>query len=206
MRSSVFAVLAVAAVLSACGQPKADSRGQTAPAQPGTLPAVGAPAATDAVANDPTILAASKTTPEAFVSALYASYGSHAEDAPQIDNRTFYSARTSALFAENQQLHEGYVGYPDADPICDCQDWGDPLRVGSVAVTQIDPTHVSARPTLVNGVGNAPTFHLVKEAGGWRIDDITGLSGGPLVAGLTASNAEGRAHPVAEAIAKPSAQ
>jgi hypothetical protein len=127
------------------------------------------------------------SSPEAFVRSLYASDGAAMER--QSYPRDVYSARTAALFAENDRLYQGYVGYPDADPICDCQD-GEDLALTRAATQVIDADHARVDVALSNGQSH--TFVLVREAGNWRIDDIEGLSGGPLVAGLEASNAEAR--------------
>lgn len=136
------------------------------------------------------VSAAVDGSPEAFVRSLYA--GDEAAKERRTDPRSVYSARTAALFEENGRLYEGYVGHPDADPICDCQD-DEGVAVTRATTRIVDADHARVEVALTNGQSH--TFVLVREAGNWRIDDVEGLSGGPLVAGLEASNAEAAANP-----------
>jgi hypothetical protein len=126
-------------------------------------------------------------SPEAFVRTLFSDDQVLVERG--VDPSGVYSARTAALFAENDRLHEGYAGYPDADPICDCQD-SDDLAVTRATTQIVDADR--ARVGVVLNNGQSHTFVLIREGGNWRVDDVEGLSGGPLVAGLKASNAEAR--------------
>jgi hypothetical protein len=168
----VTAALA-AAVLAGCG------------GEPGADTATAGPAAAEGAGSEPATTAGVEASPEAFVRALYVDDAGAAQ--AQADARRIYSARTAALFAENDRLYAGYVGYPDADPICDCQD-GEGVAVTRASTTVVDASRARVEVALTNG--QAHTFVLVREADGWRIDDVEGLSGGPLVAGLQASNAE----------------
>lgn len=152
-----------------------------------------APAATqsaDAGDLDPAILAASRTTPEAFVRSLLANYNQGIALEAMPDNRAFFSAATSALIAENDRLAGGEVGYFDADPICQCQDWMN-IVVTDAETTTTDATHASVRATSRDGDSTlVQTYILIKEAGGWRVADIVHPEFGSMVDGVKASNTD----------------
>jgi len=139
---------------------------------------------------DPTIQAASETTPDAFVRSLLAIYTHDMPLDERPNNRTFFSTETSALIAENERLADGEIGYFDADPICQCQDWND-LVVVDTQTTMTDATHASVRATSRDGDSTlVQTYALVREADGWRIDDIVHPEYGSMAEGVEASNAE----------------
>ena len=72
--------------------------------------------------------------------------------------------------------HPGDVGKLDWDPICDCQDAGDPgeLKVQSIKLTATGQSRMKAEVlfTIVKE-SRTVTFSLLETKGGWRIDDIT---------------------------------
>ncbi|WP_426042335.1 DUF3828 domain-containing protein [Brevundimonas sp. TWP2-3-4b1] len=169
---------------------------------------IGAPlAACEAKPAESAAAAAAAATPaqaegaEAFVRELYASY----HDDPNVQSgRTdaVWSARTKALWDENFEAAQG-VGYLGADPICACQDWLK-LQVTSLVVTRTGPDSADAAVVFVNGEPPETvrqTLKLVREDGGWAVDDIVWgaghmLAGEPnMVEGLIASTAEIKAMP-----------
>ena len=165
---------AVALSLIACSQPQAKSE-----------PPVPAPVET------------ANQTPEGFVRSLY-----EAGDAAPADNARF-TARTRELIEQTEALTpEGYVGFFEADPICDCQDGTpvlDSLSTVSAGPDRADVAVVQSFAEPGNAV-HRKTYRLVREGGQWKIDDMTYQSVGefpraPLVQSLTTWIAEVRADP-----------
>lgn len=118
--------------------------------------------------------AATAATAEAFVRSLYEEGDTRPGASGRVEERPIWSARTQALIAESDRLTpEGFIGFFEANPICDCQD-GTPV-LQSVTATSTGPDRVDA--AVVQGfaeAGNAvhrKTYNLVREDGQWRIDD-----------------------------------
>lgn len=158
---STAALLGSALLAASCGEPSAGAPTQTAAATTAAAdPQAG-------VSQDPVILAASQTTPEAFVRALYGVYA----DGPlegRRDNQTFYSRRTEGHI-QSVILENGYF---DVDPILGAQDY-DAVSVTSAIATPSGPDHASVSVVFRNmGTDSRAEFVLVKEAGGWRVDDV----------------------------------
>ena len=112
----------------------------------------------EATATEP----ASAQSAEAFVRGLYG------------EGETIWSARTQALLTESDRLTpQGYMGFFEADPICDCQDGTPVLQSASATMTGPD----SADVAVVQGFAepgaavHRKTYNLVREGGQWRIDD-----------------------------------
>ena len=88
----------------------------------------------------------------------------------------FYSAQLYRLILADQKGHPGEVGKLDWDPICDCQDPGNPgeLKVQSITLSGAGPDRLKADATflIVQEPGKV-TLTLLKTPTGWRIDDIT---------------------------------
>lgn len=129
---------------------------------------------------------------EAFVRSVYASY---VEDEPwPIDEARLdevFSARTAALIRRDRALAEDEPPYLDADPICNCQDFGD-LRV---LQTRADRNAMGRVVVTVRfeDFGQETTSQFLMSGGpdqGWRIDDILNPDGyASLAENLEASNA-----------------
>lgn len=178
----VLPVLAISTLAASCGETASDTSASAPAAQ---VAAQNAPS--EVSAQDPAILEASRTTPEAFIRALYGIYADGA--AGDRTNQEFYSARTSALRDEAIALN----GYLDFDPILIAQDW-DGLAVRSTDVVTSDAGHATVETVVRNfGRDATITFALVKEAGGWRIDDIASADMPSLRARLEDGNARDRA-------------
>lgn len=146
MKTLILAAAVLA--LAACSQPEAEAK----------APVGAAVAATD-------------QTPEAHVRELYGP-----GDLPEGGENALFSARTRALIEETERLTpEGYVGFFEAQPICDCQD-GTPVLDSVTAVsTGPDSADVAVVQSFAEP-GNAvhrKTYRLVREGGQWTIDDMT---------------------------------
>lgn len=113
-------------------------------------------------------------TPEAFVRSLNEEGDTRPGASGRPSERAMWSARTQALLAESDRLTpEGYQGFFEADPICDCQD-GTPV-LQSVTATSTAPDRADV--AVVQGFAEAgndvhrKTYNLVREDGQWRVDD-----------------------------------
>jgi len=127
-----------------------------------------------AEAEVPAAAAATTASAEAFVRSLYEEGDTRPGASGRIEERPIWSARTQALIAESDQLTpEGYIGFFEGHPICDCQD-GTPV-LQSVTATPVGPDRMDV--AVVQGFaepGNDvhhKTYNLVREDGQWRVDD-----------------------------------
>ncbi|WP_269513874.1 DUF3828 domain-containing protein [Brevundimonas subvibrioides] len=130
---------------------------------------------------------------EAFVRALFAAYGDTPGSTGPEDP---WSAGTQALLdADGEEA--GGIGYLEADPICDCQDW-DRLRVTSLAVASTGADSADAVVAFAMGDDGKithETLKLVREGKAWKVDDIVYGEGHsmvgepPLKQGVAASTA-----------------
>lgn len=179
------AAAAAVLMLGACG----GGNGQAATGAAATSAATTtqAPAADASTTAAP---AADAAGAEAFVRGVYAGY----TDAPGGTGpdlmATAYSAELNRLISTGGPTGEGSERGLDADPICDCQDWQN-LTLTNVAVTPQGADRADARVTFTNG-GGAPTtqsLKLVREAAGWRVDDVVSTARPSLAAELRAAAA-----------------
>lgn len=118
--------------------------------------------------------AATAATAEAFVRSLYEEGDTRPGASGRVEERPIWSARTQALIAESDRLTpEGFIGFFEADPICDCQDGTAVLQSATATPTGPDRADVA----VVQGFAEAgdtvhrKTYNLVREDGQWRIDD-----------------------------------
>lgn len=118
--------------------------------------------------------AATTATAEAFVRSLYEEGDTRPGASGRVEERPIWSARTQALIAESDRLTpEGFIGFFEADPICDCQDGTPVLQSATATSTGPDRADVA----VVQGFAEAgnpvhrKTYNLVREDGQWRIDD-----------------------------------
>jgi hypothetical protein len=107
--------------------------------------------------------------PKALVEALYAGYMPPNEFPP--DMSALQSKRLNGLFAADSKEADGEIGRIDFDPFINGQDY---------AVTKVEVSEPSyaagkalVRVNIVN-FGEADEFGLllVKEGGGWKVDDV----------------------------------
>ena len=122
------------------------------------------------------IQAKSSDAPEAraFLERVYARYESSTtavdtlgKEAPQL-----FSAELLELIRKDQQLARGEIGLLDHDPLCACQD-SKAFRVQSMWVVATDADRASAKVMFSNaGQVITVSFNLLREASGWRIDNL----------------------------------
>jgi len=110
-----------------------------------------------------------------FVERVYADYANPDQRHQEQRQHKFYTPALLRLLLADRRGHSGEVGNLDGNPICDCQDPGNPgeLKARSITVTATDATHAQAVVAfvIVKEVRTA-TLSLVATAAGWRIDDI----------------------------------
>ncbi|MEJ6788604.1 DUF3828 domain-containing protein [Brevundimonas sp. BR2-1] len=118
--------------------------------------------------------AATTATAEAFVRSLYEEGDTPPGASGRVEERPIWSARTQALIAESDRLTpEGYVGFFEADPICDCQDGTPVLQSATATSTGPDRADVAVVQGFAEAGGpvHRKTWNLVREDGQWRVDD-----------------------------------
>lgn len=129
---------------------------------------------------------------EAFVRTVFEAYVAGDEgDWPLGDGRLdqVWSSRMAGLIRRDRALARGDLPYLDADPLCQCQDWGD-FRVEAVRLERaagvrgrrafVTFTNLGERGTTVLWLSGDPNS-------GWRIDDVL-TPGQSLAEALTRSN------------------
>lgn len=117
--------------------------------------------------------------PSAFLARIYATY-SHDDVSVAFISQTgpkrIASKKFIAVLAEDQALTlPGDIGYLDADPICQCQDYQN-LVVKNINILSNDnkKSHatVTFRAFSDSNLTTTTGFDLVAENGQWFIDDI----------------------------------
>jgi len=112
---------------------------------------------------------------KAFVQEVYADYANPDLQHQERRQAKFYTPELYRLIVADRKGHPGDVGKLDGDPICDCQDPGDPgeLRVQSVKISTIELTRVKASVVfLIAKEPREATLSLRFTSSGWKIDDI----------------------------------
>lgn len=113
-------------------------------------------------------------TPEELLKAVYAPYATPSDqfDWANYDETPLRSKALNALFAKDAaETPDGDIGRLDFDPYFDGQDYElTNLRIG---VPAISGSKADVEVTFENmGLGEDLMFHLVKEADGWKVDDV----------------------------------
>jgi len=111
-------------------------------------------------------------TPDALLKALYTPYSQGADfDWSKWDEAQFRSKHLNDLFAKDLKEADGEVGRLDFDPYIDGQDYvitdlkfADAQITGDTATVEVTFKNMDSAEDL--------TFTLVKEADGWKIDDV----------------------------------
>lgn len=127
---------------------------------------------------------------EAFVRGVYAGYAAaEAVDARPVEaGPPMWSRRTAALIDRDIELAGDDLPFLDADPICNCQD-GEGIAVRSVRTRALGRGRTEATVRFVNaGEAQTARFVLIREDGGWRIDDVLNPPYRGLAARLAESN------------------
>jgi len=113
-------------------------------------------------------------TPEALIKAVYAPYAKPIDqfDWASYDETPLRSNALNALFAKDKaETPEGDIGRLDFDPYVDGQDYeltkfkiGKPVITGDTATIEVTFRNLALPEDL--------TFDLVREADGWKVDDV----------------------------------
>ena len=111
-------------------------------------------------------------TPDALLKALYTPYSQGTDfDWSKWDEAQFRSKHLNDLFAKDLKEADGDVGRLDFDPYIDGQDYvitdlkfGDAQITGDTATVEVTFKNMDSAEDL--------TFTLVKEADGWKVDDV----------------------------------
>lgn len=111
-----------------------------------------------------------------FILEVYADYTNPDISHQQQRQRNFYSPQLYRLILADSTAHPGEIGNLDNDPICDCQDPGDPgdLKVRSIRFSKAGPSRIRATVDFV--IVTTPrtvVLLLLETPSGWRIDDIS---------------------------------
>lgn len=115
-------------------------------------------------------------TPDALLQAFYARY--LAADADFSDDGAFRSSGLQALYdADAEATPDGEMGALDFDPFIDGQDWEiTDLQIGAAGIAG---DYASADVTFKNfGEERTLSYDMVKEDGGWKIDDVASKTPG----------------------------
>lgn len=114
---------------------------------------------------------------EAFVRGVFAGYSANGEDEwplAEYNLSDVFSARMAGLIRRDRALAEDDLPYLDADPLCQCQDWGD-FRVESVRIIHIARMPGRRADVTFTNFGQRETTRLQLSGdpiSGWRIDDV----------------------------------
>lgn len=116
-------------------------------------------------------------TPEALLKALYTPYSQgDSFDWSKWDETKFRSKELNDLFAKDLKEADGEVGRIDFDPYVDGQDYqvsdlkfGDAKITGNTATIEVTFKNFEMDEDMV--------FTLVKEADGWKVDDVSSKGG-----------------------------
>ncbi len=131
---------------------------------------------------------------KAFLTSLYDHYGVNSDWSPLDDHAPdWFDPSMVTLIQEGTRLNAGYVGAIEADPVCDCQDYG--KLTADIKVLNVTPTTAKAGVVLTDSGVTPPAtralaYDLIKIKGAWRIHDITGSRGESLRHRLIKSNAD----------------
>jgi hypothetical protein len=111
-------------------------------------------------------------TPAALLEAIYAPYADDNFDWSSWEPAAVRSAGLNALFAkDDEERPDDMVGRIDFDPYINAQDYN--LADLVIGDARIDGDKATADVTFVNfDLPQHMTFSLIKEADGWKVDDV----------------------------------
>ena len=143
--------------------------------------------------------AAAQPAPDAkaFLQGLYAHYDGHDMDFSPLNENApqWFDPEMVALMDEDHKLSDGDLTVIDADPICECQDYG--RITADITVTEVGPDHATANVTVAEtdpSFEGAEPRHLAYDLrlvnGQWRIHDIGNSYRPSLLQAYIDSNAE----------------
>jgi hypothetical protein len=111
-------------------------------------------------------------TPRALLEALYTPYSQGEDfDWSTWDESQFRSKHLNALFEKDAREADGGIGRLDFDPYIDGQDY----QITGLAIgdAEIKGAKATVEVTFKNfDLAEDLTFRLVKEADGWKVDDV----------------------------------
>ncbi|GGD41133.1 DUF3828 domain-containing protein [Aureimonas glaciei] len=120
-------------------------------------------------------LAATFDSPQALLTALYAPYLQ--EDGDTSDQSAFFSDSLNALYAKDAAATpDGEMGVLDFDPVIAGQDYA----ISKLVIETPDISGDSAKVTVRFDNFDMPQtlfYSLVREQGGWKVDDIENKQG-----------------------------
>jgi hypothetical protein len=129
-----------------------------------------------AVLTTPGAHAQDTTAAKLFVQRVYAEFANPDTRHEAQREDKFYSAGLYRLIVADRRGHPGEVGKLDSDPICDCQDPGDPGELKIQSITFAPRTPLTLKATVIFTItteSRTVTLSLLQTPSGWRIDDIS---------------------------------
>ena len=127
---------------------------------------------------------------------LESAYRHYSKNGPGVDStglkakRYYHSSLIALMLADAKAAGPGYVGYLDADPLCDCQDWDGIFNL-KIHIQRESLTRAQAIVSFASSDGKNDgdserklRITLASERGQWRIYDILNLSQSPAPVGL----------------------
>ena len=132
-------------------------------------------------------------TPSAFVARLYAAYRDEDYSPFRHPGRVFAPPFVAAL-AEDSRLFRGEVGFIDADPLCQCQDYS-AMQAELGGASQVSARQAEVPVRLRFGTADIRDIRLKlnRTSAGWRVADIAAGDSPSFLRDLQASNRKERA-------------
>jgi len=115
-------------------------------------------------------------TAKRFVQRVYADYANSDWQHQDERQEKFYTRQLLRLIVADRTAHPGEAGNLDWDPICDCQDAGDPGDLKVQSITLAETGSLSFKAVVAFMIVKEPrmvTLSLLKTRSGWRIDDVS---------------------------------
>ncbi|WP_158880043.1 DUF3828 domain-containing protein [Rhodanobacter sp. L36] len=130
-------------------------------------------------ADAPASRAPNSAAAEKFLRGIYANYHENDKGVPNdvLKDSDVYETSLLALMAADQKAAgDGYVGYMDADPLCDCQDFD--IRDVKIGIKPTSKHRLDATVSFRN-FGENQTLHLLllHSPKGWRVFDVMSSEG-----------------------------
>lgn len=123
-----------------------------------------------------TFASVTSETASQFVERVFAEYGNPDQTHLADKQKNFYTPELAGLIRADRHRHPGEICNLDFDPICACQDSGDPgeLKIVSIQVTPSASARAKAMVSFtIAGEPRAVTLSLVRTPAGWRIEDVS---------------------------------
>ena len=111
-----------------------------------------------------------------FVQQVYAKYSDPDWQHQEARLTKYYTSSLNRMIVADAERHPGEISNLDFDPICDCQDPGDPgdLKIRSIKLAAIPVRRMKAAVSItIMAEPLTVTLFLLETPFGWRIDDIS---------------------------------